>query len=115
MPSRMNCLHSETGWCLACVAALDDQRANAERMVADFCTEVEREVARIDGQPLGAQGWFLAPALHLSQNKDNLIINDKGDNVAPQKVEGMLTLQPEIGQAMIAGDRRPYRTGSPGR
>jgi long-chain acyl-CoA synthetase len=28
--------------------------------------------------------------------------------VSPQKVEGMLTLQPEIGQAMIAGDRRPY-------
>ncbi|MFK5151169.1 long-chain fatty acid--CoA ligase, partial [Klebsiella pneumoniae] len=24
----------------------------------------------------------------------DLIINDKGDNVAPQKVEGMLTLQP---------------------
>ena len=42
------------------------------------------------------------------QPKKDLIINDKGDNVAPQKVEGMLTLQPEIVQAMIAGDRRPY-------
>ena len=40
-----------------------------------------------------------------------MIVNDKGDNVAPQKVEGMLTLQPEIMQAMVAGDRRPYLVG----
>jgi len=46
--------------------------------------------------------------LRITDRKKDLIINDKGDNVAPQKVEGMLTLQPEIGQAMIAGDRRPY-------
>ncbi|HEU0043004.1 AMP-dependent synthetase/ligase [Sphingomonas sp.] len=44
----------------------------------------------------------------ITDRKKDLIINDKGDNVAPQKVEGMLTLQPEIAQAMIAGDRRPY-------
>ncbi len=44
----------------------------------------------------------------ITDRKKDLIINDKGDNVAPQKVEGMLTLQSEIGQAMIAGDRRPY-------
>ena len=44
----------------------------------------------------------------ITDRKKDLIINDKGDNVAPQKVEGMLTLQPEILQAMIAGDRRPY-------
>ena len=44
----------------------------------------------------------------ITDRKKDLIINDKGDNVSPQKVEGMLTLQPEIGQAMIAGDRRPY-------
>ena len=40
-----------------------------------------------------------------------MIVNDKGDNVAPQKVEGMLTLQPEIGQAMVVGDKRPYIVG----
>ena len=44
----------------------------------------------------------------ITDRKKDLIINDKGDNVAPQKVEGMLTLQGEIAQAMIAGDRRPY-------
>ena len=46
--------------------------------------------------------------IRITDRKKDLIINDKGDNVAPQKVEGMLTLQPEIGQAMIVGDRRPY-------
>ncbi|MDP1028486.1 long-chain fatty acid--CoA ligase [Sphingomonas sp. KR1UV-12] len=46
--------------------------------------------------------------IRITDRKKDLIINDKGDNVAPQKVEGMLTLQPEIGQAMIYGDRKPY-------
>ena len=49
-----------------------------------------------------------AGRIRITDRKKDLIINDKGDNVAPQKVEGMLTLQPEIVQAMIAGDRRPY-------
>ncbi|MFK5143447.1 hypothetical protein ACI4A9_28500, partial [Klebsiella pneumoniae] len=38
-------------------------------------------------------------------------VNDKGDNISPQKVEGMLTLQPEIAQAMVSGDKRPYVVG----
>jgi len=49
--------------------------------------------------------------IRITDRKKDLIVNDKGDNVAPQKVEGMLTLQPEIGQAMVAGDRRPYLVG----
>ncbi|HEX8556119.1 MAG TPA: AMP-dependent synthetase/ligase, partial [Sphingomonas sp.] len=49
-----------------------------------------------------------AGRIRITDRKKDLIINDKGDNVAPQKVEGMITLQPEIVQAMIAGDRRPY-------
>lgn len=47
----------------------------------------------------------------ITDRKKDLIVNDKGDNVAPQKVEGMLTLQPEILQAMVAGDKRPYVVG----
>jgi len=49
--------------------------------------------------------------LVITDRKKDLIVNDKGDNIAPQKVEGMLTLQPEIAQAMISGDRRPYVVG----
>ena len=44
----------------------------------------------------------------ITDRKKDLIVNDKGDNVSPQRVEGMLTLQPEIAQAMVDGDRRPY-------
>ncbi|MBA2920950.1 AMP-binding protein [Sphingomonas sp. MAH-20] len=47
----------------------------------------------------------------ITDRKKDLIVNDKGDNVSPQKVEGMLTLQPEILQAMVYGDRRPYVVG----
>ncbi|QNE33380.1 long-chain fatty acid--CoA ligase [Sphingomonas sp. NBWT7] len=49
-----------------------------------------------------------AGRIKITDRKKDLIINDKGDNIAPQKVEGMLTLQPEILQAMIAGDRKPH-------
>ncbi|MCH8617004.1 long-chain fatty acid--CoA ligase [Sphingomonas sp. SM33] len=62
-------------------------------------------------------GWLATGDVgHLDENgriiitdrKKDLIVNDKGDNVSPQRVEGMLTLQPEIAQAMVYGDRRPY-------
>lgn len=47
----------------------------------------------------------------ITDRKKDMIVNDKGDNIAPQRVEGMLTLQPEIAQAMISGDRKPYIVG----
>jgi long-chain acyl-CoA synthetase len=47
----------------------------------------------------------------ITDRKKDIIVNDKGDNVAPQKVEGMLTLQPEIIQAMVSGDKRPHIVG----
>ena len=44
----------------------------------------------------------------ITDRKKDMIVNDKGDNISPQRVEGMLTLQPEIAQALVAGDKRPY-------
>ncbi|HEX7876727.1 MAG TPA: AMP-dependent synthetase/ligase [Sphingobium sp.] len=49
--------------------------------------------------------------IRITDRKKDLIVNDKGDNVSPQKIEGILTLRPEIGQAMVHGDRRPYLVG----
>ena len=46
--------------------------------------------------------------IQITDRKKDIIVNDKGDNIAPQKLEGMLTLQPEIAQVMVSGDRRPY-------
>jgi long-chain acyl-CoA synthetase len=49
--------------------------------------------------------------IKITDRKKDLIVNDKGDNIAPQKLEGMLTLQSEILQAMVSGDKRPYIVG----
>ena len=52
-----------------------------------------------------------AGRLVITDRKKDIIVNDKGDNIAPQRVEGMLTLEPEIFQAMVVGDRRPHLVG----
>jgi long-chain acyl-CoA synthetase len=49
--------------------------------------------------------------LRITDRKKDIIVNDKGDNVSPQKIEGMLTLHEEIAQAMVSGDKRPYLVG----
>jgi long-chain acyl-CoA synthetase len=46
--------------------------------------------------------------IKITDRKKDILVNDKGDNVSPQRIEGMLTLQPEIAQAMIYGDRKPH-------
>lgn len=49
--------------------------------------------------------------LEITDRKKDLIVNDKGDNVSPQRIEGLLALEDEIAQAMVYGDRRPYLVG----
>jgi long-chain acyl-CoA synthetase len=46
--------------------------------------------------------------LRITDRKRDFIKNSGGDMIAPAKVEGALTLQPEIAQAMVFGDRRPH-------
>jgi long-chain acyl-CoA synthetase len=46
--------------------------------------------------------------IQITDRKKDIIINSGGDNVAPQRVEGVLLLEPEIGQAIVYGDRRPH-------
>ncbi len=76
------------------------------------------ETARVLKDPGDGKGSWLATGdvghlddkgrIVITDRKKDLIVNDKGDNVSPQRVEGMLTLQPEIAQAMVYGDRRPH-------
>lgn len=75
--------------------------------------EAETERVLRDGWLYTGDVGFLDEAgrLKITDRKKDLIVNDKGDNIAPQKVEGMLTLQPEIAQAMVSGDKRPYIVG----
>lgn len=46
--------------------------------------------------------------LQITDRKKDIIVNSGGDNLAPQRVEGVLLLQQEIGQAIVYGDQRPH-------
>jgi long-chain acyl-CoA synthetase len=46
--------------------------------------------------------------LRITDRKRDFIKNSGGDMIAPAKVEGALTLMPEIAQAMVWGDQRPH-------
>ncbi len=46
--------------------------------------------------------------LRITDRKKDIIVLSGGDNVSPARIEGMLTLQPELGQAMVYGDKRPH-------
>lgn len=46
--------------------------------------------------------------LKITDRKKDIIVMSGGDNVSPQRVEGILCLQPEIGQVVVHGDGRPY-------
>lgn len=38
----------------------------------------------------------------------DIIVNSGGDNIAPSRVEAMLSIQPEIEQVSVYGDRKPW-------
>ena len=46
--------------------------------------------------------------IRITDRKKDIIVNSGGDNLSPARVEGMLTAEPEIGQAMVYGDQRPH-------
>ena len=46
--------------------------------------------------------------LEITDRKKDIIVNAGGDNIAPAKVEGRLTFEPEIAQAMVIGDKSAY-------
>ena len=49
--------------------------------------------------------------LRITDRKKDIIVNSGGDNVSPQRIEGFLTFEPEIAQAMVYGDKRPHLVG----
>jgi long-chain acyl-CoA synthetase len=46
--------------------------------------------------------------IRITDRKRDFIKNSGGDMISPARVEGYLTLEPEIAQAIVFGDRRPY-------
>lgn len=47
-------------------------------------------------------------SLHLDGRRDHLIVTAFGRNVAPEWVESALLAQPEIAQALVSGEARPF-------
>jgi long-chain acyl-CoA synthetase len=87
---------------------------------ANIATRGYYKQAQATAEVFEPSGWFHTGDigrldedgfLFITDRKKDMIVNDKGDNVAPQKIEGMLTLQPEIAQAMVVGDKRPHLVG----
>ncbi|MGH7030943.1 MAG: AMP-dependent synthetase/ligase, partial [Stellaceae bacterium] len=52
---------------------------------------------------IDADGYIL-----ITDRKRDFIKNSGGEMISPARVEGYLTLEPEIAQAMVSGERRPY-------
>ncbi len=48
--------------------------------------------------------------LMITDRKKDIIVNSGGDNLAPQRIEGIICLEAEIAQAMVYGDKRPHIT-----
>ena len=46
--------------------------------------------------------------IRITDRKKDIIVNSGGDNLSPQRIEGILTSQPEIAQAMVYGDSKPH-------
>ena len=47
----------------------------------------------------------------ITDRKKDIIVLSGGDNISPQRVEGILCLEPEIEQAIVIGDKRKHLVG----
>lgn len=61
------------------------------------------EIATGDLGELDRDGW-----LHVRGRRRNVLITSFGRNVSPEWVESELLAEPAIGQALVAGDARPW-------
>ena len=46
--------------------------------------------------------------LKITDRKKDIIVNSGGDNISPSKIEGLLTLDDKIAQAMVYGDKKSH-------
>lgn len=46
--------------------------------------------------------------IKITDRKKDLIVLSGGDNISPARVESFITLEPEVAQVMVYGDKRPH-------
>ncbi|MFO1129461.1 MAG: long-chain fatty acid--CoA ligase [Rhodospirillales bacterium] len=44
----------------------------------------------------------------ITDRKKDIIVTSGGDNISPARIEGLLSIRPEISQAVVYGDKRPH-------
>ena len=85
-----------------------------ELVMKGYWNDPDGTIATIDDQrwlhtgdigTIDAEGF-----IEITDRKKDIIVNSGGDNVAPQRIQGVLCLQDAIGQAMVYGDKKPYIT-----
>ena len=85
-----------------------------ELVMKGYWNDPDGTIAVIDDQgwlhtgdigTIDAEGY-----IEITDRKKDIIVNSGGDNVSPQRIQGVLGLQEAIGQAMVYGDKKPYIT-----
>jgi long-chain acyl-CoA synthetase len=76
-----------------------DEKATSLTIIDDWLHTGDIGVIQSDGYLL------------ITDRKKDIIVNSGGDNIAPARVEGAITLMPEFSQAMVYGDKKPYLVG----
>lgn len=85
-----------------------------ELVMKGYWNDPDGTIATID-----EQGWLHTGDIgrldedgyiEITDRKKDIIVNSGGDNVSPQRIQGILCLQEAIEQAMAYGDKRPYIT-----
>jgi long-chain acyl-CoA synthetase len=85
-----------------------------ELVMKGYWNDPDATIAAIDDQGwlhtgdighLDAEGY-----LEITDRKKDIIVNSGGDNIAPQRVQGVLCLEEGVAQAFVYGDRKPYVT-----
>jgi long-chain acyl-CoA synthetase len=85
-----------------------------ELVMKGYWNDPDRTISTID-----PDGWLHTGDIgHLDEDnyieitdrKKDIIVNSGGDNISPQRIQGVLGLEESIAQSMVYGDKRPYIT-----
>ncbi len=85
-----------------------------ELVMKGYWNDPDGTIATID-----EQGWLHTGDIgqidadgyiEITDRKKDIIVNSGGDNVSPQRIQGVLCLEDAIEQAMVYGDKKPYIT-----
>ena len=96
------------------IAADGEILVRGELVMKGYWNDPDGTIATID-----ADGWLHTGDIgrldednyiEITDRKKDIIVNSGGDNVSPQRIQGVLRLEESISQSMVYGDKKPYIT-----